>query len=76
NQVLDHFLNEYRDRLMHVAGWIANDSDAAPEGMADDSIRLLQQTFEEHGSPNARAIADICEKMASSLLMLRDDCNS
>ncbi|MGA8162782.1 MAG: FUSC family protein, partial [Acidobacteriaceae bacterium] len=42
NQVLDHFLNEYRDRLMHVAGWIANDSDAAPEGMADDSIRLLQ----------------------------------
>ena len=73
NQALDHFLNEYSDELMHIAAWIAHEEDA-PARITDDSIRLLQQAFEDHSSPNSQAIADICQKMVSSLLMLRNEC--
>jgi multidrug resistance protein MdtO len=73
NRALDHFLNEYSDELMHIAGWIAHEQDA-PAPIPDDSIRLLQQTFEEHSSPNSRGITDICQKMVSSLLILRNEC--
>ena len=73
NQALDHFLSEYSDELMHIAGWIAHEEDA-PARITDDSIRLLQQSFEDHSSPNSQAITDICQKMVSSLLMLRNEC--
>jgi multidrug resistance protein MdtO len=73
NQALDHFLSEYSDELMHIAGWIAHEEDA-PARITDDSIRLLQQSFEDHSSPNSQAITDICHKMVSSLLMLRNEC--
>jgi multidrug resistance protein MdtO len=73
NQALDHFLNEYSDKLMHIAEWIADEADA-PSRVSDDSIRLLQQTFEDHSSASSQAIADICQRMISSLLMLRNEC--
>ena len=73
NQALDHFLSEYSDELMHLAAWIAHEEDA-PARITDDSIRLLQQSFEDHSSPNSQAITDICHKMVSSLLMLRNEC--
>ncbi len=73
NQALDHFLSEYSDELKHLAAWIANE-EGAPARVTDDSIRLLQQTFEDHSSPNSQAIADICQKMVSSHLMLRNQC--
>ena len=73
NQALDHFLNEYGDKLMHLAAWIAHEEDA-PAPITDDSIRLLQQSFEDHSSPNSQAITDICQKMVSSLLLLRNEC--
>ena len=72
NQALDHFLSEYSDELMHLAAWIAHEEDA-PARITDDSIRLLQQSFEDHSSPNSQAITDICQKMFSSLLMLRNE---
>ena len=73
NQALDHFLNEYGDELMHIAAWIAHEEDA-PARITGDSIRLLRQTFEEQSFQNSRAIADICQKMVSSLLILRNEC--
>ncbi len=73
NQALDGFLNEYSDELMHIAAWIAHQEDA-PARITDDSIRPLQQAFEEHSSANSQAITDICQKMVSSLLMLRNEC--
>ncbi len=73
NQALDHFLSEYSDELMHLAGWIAHEEDA-PARISDDSIRLLQQSFEDHSSPNSQAITDICQKMVTSLLLLRNEC--
>jgi multidrug resistance protein MdtO len=73
NQALDHFLNEYSDELMHIAAWIAHE-ESAPARITDDSIRLLQRTFEDHSSPNSQAISDICQKMVSSLLMLGNEC--
>jgi 4-alpha-glucanotransferase len=73
NEALDHFLNEYSDELMHIAAWIANEENE-PAHLSDNSIRLLEQTFEGHSSPNSRAITDICQKMVSSLLMLRNEC--
>ncbi len=73
NQALDHFLNEYSDKLKHIAAWLAREEDA-PARISDDSIRLLQQRFEDHSSPNSQAILDICQKMVSSLLMLRNEC--
>ena len=72
NQALDHFLNEYSDELMHIAAWIAHEEDA-PARITDDSIRLLQQSFEDQSSANSQAITDICQKMVSSLLMLRNE---
>jgi multidrug resistance protein MdtO len=73
NQALDHFLNEYSDELMHIAAWIAHE-EGAPARIPDDSIRPLQQTFEERSSSNSQAITDTCQKMVSSLLMLRNEC--
>jgi hypothetical protein len=73
NQALDGFLSEYSDGLMHIAAWIAHQEDA-PARITDDSIRPLQQAFEEHSSANSQAITDICQKMVSSLLMLRNEC--
>ena len=72
NQALDHFLTEYSDELMHIAAWIAHEGEALPS-ITDDSIRLLQQTFDDHSSPNWQAITDICQKMVASLLMLRNE---
>jgi multidrug resistance protein MdtO len=73
NQALDRFLNEYSDELMHTAAWIAHE-EAVPAHVTDESIHLLQQTFEDHSSPNSQAIVDICQKMVYSLLMLRNEC--
>jgi len=73
NLALDHFLNDYRDELMHIAAWIALEGDE-PARITYDSIRRLQQTFEDHRSPNSQGITDICHKMVSSLLMLRKKC--
>jgi multidrug resistance protein MdtO len=73
NQALDHFLNEYSDELTHIAAWIAHE-EAAPARITDDSVRLLQQAFEDHSSPHSQAITDLCQKMVSSLLILRIEC--
>jgi multidrug resistance protein MdtO len=73
NQVLDHFLKEYSDELTHTAAWIARETEA-PARISDDSIRLLRQTSENHGSPNWQAITGICQKMVASLLMVRNEC--
>jgi len=73
NLLLDHFLNEYSDKLMHIAAWIAHE-DGMPAPIPDDSVRLLQQTLEDHSSPNSQAITDICQKMVSSLNMLENQC--
>jgi multidrug resistance protein MdtO len=73
NRVMDNFLNEYSDQLMHVAAWIAHEEDA-PAQITDDSMRGLRQAFEDHNSPSSQAITGICQKMISSLLMLRNEC--
>jgi len=73
NRALDHFLSEYSNGLTHLAAWIAHEEEA-PARIPDDSIRLLQQTFESQSSPTSQAITDICQKMVSSLLMLRNEC--
>jgi multidrug resistance protein MdtO len=73
NQALDQFLNEYSGELTHIAEWIAHEKDA-PARITDDSIGLLRQSFEDHSSPNSRGIADICQKMVSSLRILRSGC--
>jgi multidrug resistance protein MdtO len=73
NLALDHFLNDYSDELMHIAAWIAQEEDE-PARITYDSIRRLQQTFWDHRSPNSQGITDICQKMVSSLLMLRNKC--
>ena len=72
-QTLDRFLNEYGNKLMHIAAWIANEEET-PERFSDEAIRLLEQTFESDRSVNSRAIVDICQKMFSSLLLLRNEC--
>jgi multidrug resistance protein MdtO len=73
DRALDDFLKAYSDKLTHVAAWIA-DEEAEPARIADDSIQLLQRAFGDHSSPNSQAITDICEKMVSSILMLRNEC--
>jgi hypothetical protein len=73
NQALDRFLSEYSDELMHIAAWIAHE-EGPPARISDDSIRPLQQTLEKQSSPNSQAITDICQKMVSSLLILRNEC--
>jgi multidrug resistance protein MdtO len=73
NQALDHFLNEYSDELTHTAAWIAHE-EHAPARITDCSVRLLQQAFEDHSSPNSQAITDICQKMVSSFHILRNEC--
>lgn len=73
NQALDHFLSEYSQELMHIAAWITQE-EPAPAQITDDSLRPLQQSLAAHSSPNSQAIADICRKMFSSLLLLRSGC--
>ncbi len=73
NEALDHFLKEYSDELMHIAAWIANEEDA-PARFTDDSIRQLEDSFEDHTSPNSQAIMDICRRMVSSAFILRNEC--
>jgi multidrug resistance protein MdtO len=72
NQALDQFLNEYSNELTHVAAWIAH-QEGEPARITDDSIQPLQQPFEEHSSPNSRAMVDICQKMVSSLFLLQSE---
>jgi hypothetical protein len=73
DQALDNFLHEYSDELMHTAAWIAHQEDA-PAQITDDSVRRLQQSFADRSTRNTQAIADICQKMVASLLMLRNEC--
>ncbi len=73
NQALEHFLNEYSDKLTHIAAWIAHEEDV-PERIDDASIRQLQQTLGDRNSPNSQAIADICQKMVTFLYLLRNKC--
>jgi len=73
NQALDRFLDEYSEKLVHSAGWIAHEEER-PAPMSDDSFRLLQKTSGKPISANLQAIDDICEKMVSSFLMLRNEC--
>jgi multidrug resistance protein MdtO len=72
NQALDHFLGKYSDELTHIAAWIAHEEDA-PARITGDSNRILQESFGEYGSRNSQAITDICQKMVSSLLLLRNE---
>jgi len=73
NQALDHFLSEFSSQLTHTAAWIAQE-EGPPARIGDDSIRQLEQAFEQQHSPNSLAIADICQKMVSSLLLLQTEC--
>ncbi len=73
NQALDRFLTEYSDELTHIAAWIADEQNA-PTHIPDDSIRQLQKSFQDHSSPNLLAITDICHKMLSCLVILRQNC--
>ena len=73
NQALDHLLDEYSDKLMHIAAWIAREEDA-PAPIGDHSIQLLRRAFESRTSPSSQAIHDICQKMIASFLMLRSEC--
>jgi multidrug resistance protein MdtO len=73
NEALDEFLKGYSDKLMHVAAWIAHEEDA-PALLSDHSVSVLQKAFEDHGTPNSRAVTDICQKMVSSLIILRNEC--
>ena len=65
DEALNLFLKQYSDELLHIAAWIAQEE--------DEPVRL-PQSFEDHSSPNAQAISDICRKMVSSLLILRNEC--
>jgi multidrug resistance protein MdtO len=73
NLALDHFLNEFSHELTHLAAWLAREEDA-PMRISDDSIVQLRQAFERDPSPNLRPLTDICQKMISSLLALRNQC--
>ena len=72
-QALNRFLKEYSDELLHIAAWIARE-ESAPARAGDDSVRQVKQAFEHPTSPNSQAVADICQKMFSSLLLLRSEC--
>jgi multidrug resistance protein MdtO len=73
NQALGQFINEYSNALTHIAAWLAHEQDA-PAPITDNSLRLLRQAFQDHSSPNSQAITDICQKMVSSLILLRNEC--
>jgi multidrug resistance protein MdtO len=73
NRTLDRFLIKYSDELMHVAAGVGHEEDR-PVPINDDCIRPLQQTFENHVSRNSLAIVDICQKLISSLFILRRGC--
>lgn len=73
DRALSDFLNEFSDRLMRIAAWIAVEGEA-PAPIDDDSVRRFQEMFEKHPSPNSLAMDDICQRMVSSLLMLKNEC--
>ena len=73
SQMLDPFLREYGDRLLHIAAWIAHEEET-PARISDDFSRLKQEIFQDNSTSNSRAITDICQKMVSSLIMLKSDC--
>jgi len=73
NKALDHFLNLFSDELTHIAAWVAHEEQVPPR-VSHDSIRAVPPDFEDGGSLNSQAIADICQKMVSSLLLLRNEC--
>ena len=73
NQALDDFLNEYSEKLIYIAAWIAHEDDA-PASNGDDSIRVLRRAFENQSSPVSQAIDDICQKMIASFFMLKSEC--
>ena len=70
---LDRFLAGYSAELTRIAAWIA-DEEEAPARISEESIEGLQQTFASQRSPRAQAIADICQRMVSSLLVVRSEC--
>ena len=72
-QALDDFLQKYSEELLHTAAWIAHEEDAPPH-IDSDSMMRLQQNVAERSFPHSRAIADICQNMVSSLLMLHNEC--
>jgi multidrug resistance protein MdtO len=72
-RALDSFLSEFSQALTQLAAWIA-DEEEAPARFREDSIRRLQPSFPKTSSPKAQAIAEICQKMVSSLLMLQNEC--
>src|SRR5580698_7904385 len=73
NQALDHFLDEFSDELMCAAAWIEIQEES-PAHFGDNPIRLSLQSFDNQSSPRSQAIADICEKMVSSLVNLQIKC--
>jgi multidrug resistance protein MdtO len=73
NQALNHLLDEYGDKLTHIAAWIAHE-EAAPEPFGNDPMRVLRRAFETQISPSSRAIEEICQKMIASFFMLRSEC--
>lgn len=73
NDALDDLLDEYSDKLTHIAAWIAHE-EAAPAPISDDSDRQIRRAFETQTSDNSRAIGVICQKMIASFLMLRSEC--
>jgi len=72
DRALCKLLHEVSNRLMHVAAWIAQEE--GPPPIDDDFLRLFEKPFENHGSPDSRAIDVICQKMIASFLMLRSEC--
>jgi multidrug resistance protein MdtO len=73
NAALELFLKQYSDKLIHIAAWIANE-EGPPVRLTDDSIQLLFETPGDVRPPSLRAITDICQKMVSSILILRNEC--
>jgi multidrug resistance protein MdtO len=72
-QALDHFLTDYSDQLMQIGAWLAQEKEA-PDGISGDSIRTLQQAFDDPDTRTSQVVTDICQRMESSLLMLRSKC--
>ena len=58
---------------MRIAAWIEGEKEAPPQ-IIDDSIQRLQEKFEKRSSPSSQTVIDICQKMASSFKLLRNEC--
>jgi hypothetical protein len=72
-QALDDFLIEFSSTLMRIAAWIEGEKEAPPQ-IIDDSIQRLQEKFEKRSSSSSQTVIDICQKMASSFKLLRNEC--